>query len=500
MLSNGLLLIAAVFGYLLIGPYFPSFIFTAIFITLATLVIRYKKDVKRIDRVLYLLTLITALTLTLRANGILLFLNFFASIYLGCYLILDDKIRNRLNIFQLISLPLFFTIRLIRTENKLPIKVIRQTKIQENGIAVLITILILLLIIPLLSSANPIFKNWVDPIVNLFNYSDFFKKFFSLESLPPRLIFFVIMAFFFPRIISYLQVDHKNDLAQELIQLSLIIPKIIISAVLVIFFISQAQLYFADANTLKSLSLTHSQYAREVFAQLSLVSVIILSLIYFDRNKTKLDKRMTMILLIEGIFLTLMAFKSDFDYTSMFGFTHKRLYGFSAVVWIIGIYFFYLLSFWQASKVSASRISDHLLKLIVFYTAAILILVNLANFDYLIYHVNPPRVNNHIDYWYLSTWNMTTDSQAYKELLMKDYQLKIKDKSGDFKYFGALSNMVWKIDRLQEEYQKFNLASFNYSQYQQYQRVKNIDLTKYKKLIETPYPQILPQNIKIETR
>ena len=100
MLSNGLLLIAAVFGYLLIGPYFPSFIFTAIFITLATLVIRYKKDVKRIDRVLYLLTLITALTLTLRANGILLFLNFFASIYLGCYLILDDKIRNRLNIFH----------------------------------------------------------------------------------------------------------------------------------------------------------------------------------------------------------------------------------------------------------------------------------------------------------------------------------------------------------------------------------------------------------------
>src|SRR3989338_7170496 len=343
MLGMALIILSAVFAYFLIGNYFPSFILTVIFITLGTLIIRNKKEVKRIDRTIYLLAIITALSITLRANGILAFLNFFATIYLGCYLILDDKIRNRLNIIQLIFLPLFVIVRLIQIENKLSYKKITKIKLKENTVAVIITIIALLLILPLLSSANPIFKNWVKPFADLINFKDFFDKYFQLDFLPPRLVLFGFMAFFFPKILSYLQINPKDDLQQRVYQLALLIPKIVISLVLAAFFVSQFQLYFASTETLKILGLTHSQYTREVFAQLSIVSVIILFLIYFDRNKTKLDKKMTMILLIEGIFLTLMAAKSDFDYTAMFGFTHKRLYGFAAVVWIIVIYIFYVI-------------------------------------------------------------------------------------------------------------------------------------------------------------
>ena len=486
MLGMALIILSAVFAYFLIGNYFPSFILTVIFITLGTLIIRNKKEVKRIDRTIYLLAIITALSITLRANGILTFLNFFATIYLGCYLILDDKIRNRLNIIQLIFLPLFFIVRLIQIENKLSYKKITKIKLKENTVAVIITIIALLLILPLLSSANPIFKNWVKPFADLINFKDFFDKYFQLDFLPPRLVLFGFMAFFFPKILSYLQINPKDDLQQRVYQLALLIPKIVISLVLAAFFVSQFQLYFASTETLKTLGLTHSQYAREVFAQLSIVSAIILVLVYFDRNKTKLDKKMTMILLIEGIFLTLMAAKSDFDYTSMFGFTHKRLYGFATAVWIAGIYLFY--GYYQLKQI----VNERLLKPIVFYTAAILIIVNLLNFDYLIYHVNPPRVNGEVDYNYL-LFNISDDGINYQQMLDKAFNFKKEKKTYDWNIkFQAISKLTWNVRELRQKYKQLPISWFNLSEYQQYLKTKDINIEKYETVLPGPVIQQMP--------
>lgn len=127
--------------------------------------------------------------------------------------------------------------------------------------------------------------------------------------------------------------------------INLLIPKTAVFVVLSVFFVTQLKLYFSSKETLNALGYTYSNYANEVFTQLSAVAVIVLALLYADKEKKKYNQKIALALLVEGIFLAFMAYKSVYEYSSAWGFTYKRLYGFAVATWILGIFTIYLYAF-----------------------------------------------------------------------------------------------------------------------------------------------------------
>ncbi len=498
MVSMFILAISALFAYLLVVPFnFPSFGLSIVFITIASLVLKFKKEIKPFDKIFYLLTILVAAGITLRSSGFLTFLNIIGALYMGSFLVLEDGERKRLNIFQIIILPLRIIARFAQTANRFPFEIntiikkrrLAPEKTQELIISLLVTLVVLLIVLPLLSSANPLFKKWVGDALHLLNLSKFLSRFFGEDFFLNflRTMIFLLSFFFLPRILSFVQTE-KNDTKEEHhLQLALLLPKVIIGIVLVIFFVSQAQLYFATTQTLKTLNLTHSQYAREVFGQLSIVALVILGLIYTDRSKSRYAKLLTAILLVEGVFLALMALKSVYDYSSTYGFTHKRLYGYTSVFWILGVFAMFAYTYTKQLQ------SGLLLRAVVIYSAVILVTINLINFDYLICHSSKSRTGQGTDYQYLA-FNLSADANCYLNLL-ESVDRELQTGKREELRLGPLPSLVWKMDNLQHKYKKFDWRAFNYSEFKEYQSIKNINLDKYKKMFEVIMPIPIPVTI-----
>ena len=82
---------------------------------------------------------------------------------------------------------------------------------------------------------------------------------------------------------------------------------------------------------------SNSMQTNEVFAQLSIVALVIFGLVYNDKSRKESAKISTYVLLIQAVFLTFVALKSVFDYSTTWGFTQKRLYGYAVILWILGL-------------------------------------------------------------------------------------------------------------------------------------------------------------------
>jgi len=389
------------------------------------------------------------------------------------------------NLIRIIFSPLIAFIVTVATKIK-PAKIKIPSLIKYLP-SFIVSILILAVIIPLLASANPIFDKLVHTIVDL----EIFKRIFTEDLLlnTVRVAVFSLFLFFIPRLTTYargntksLQPEHTDNTFSSIV---FALPKVAIILVLTVFFVTQFQLYFSSDETLLALGYTNSEYVREVFGQLSFVTLVTFLLIYFDTAKNKMSRITTYILLIQMFFLNLMALKSDYEYTSNWGYTFKRLYGYTVVFWLFAILtlFFYV---YQKAKSY-----DFFLKSAVIITALTIASVNIANFDKLIYFSAQSVTHNGTDYDYLA--RLSTDSGSFKD------QIEVLEKLEDSQIntvSSAFSILRWKIDMLQSEYQSFDLRNFNLSRYREYQRVKDIDLnsisTKIEMDIAEKYTTITP--------
>jgi hypothetical protein len=484
-----ILAISALVPFSIIVP--DQFPFTGVsisFLVLSMLAFALIKQKGVYETILFMSSLLLSLFFILRANEFLLFLNTIALFYTNSLMILFSQKLETISAIQLIFSPLivFFeslkiTQPLYRLKrNKLSVMHIHEP--QQHLFSILITLGILCIIIPLLSSANPLFSNLINNIASSLNMKQLFEILFSENSmmLINRFLMFLVLAVFLPRVATYISSGQSPK--QKLTETNekntmLIIPKLVVGAVLFVFFVTQIQLYFSTEETLIALGYSHSQYAREVFAQLSLVVLIIFTLMYNDRGKTTLSRSSTYVLIMQAFFLSLMAFKSDFDYSSMFGFTYKRLWGFAGVFWIMGIITLFLTNYLKNEENRFLFIKQG--ALLSFIT---LLTVNIANFDYLIYHYSKARTESGIDHSYLS--RLSPDSQSYgKHLtaLMEDFNTS---------KFHSAQRLIDKSTYLREKYESFNdIRSFNLSEYRAYQEVKDIPLETY---MEQLYPPQIP--------
>lgn len=427
--------------------------------------------------------------LVLRANPLLIFFDIFTNIGLLSILFLPDNyIKSFWHVFLL---PLEALAKVFQTDNQFPLdlSVLKKgpdskTFLNTNTIvSVLITLGVLIVVIPLLSASNPLFKNLVDSVLNFFDLGEFLRNLFSDNAVIWlfRLGFFLFLLFFIPRALSYTRAHHVWENHRTLItqSLSLLLPKLAVLAVFIIFFITQAQLYFASSEMLTTLGYTNSEATREVFGHLLIVCLVVFALIYNDRSQKKWNTWTTYALLFGVALMNLMAFKSDFDYTSLFGFTEKRLYGFSVNLWIFGALGIYLLDF-------KAQHLDHLVKKLGVWFILVLGLVNILNFDYLIYNFNRARTGEGEDATYLVT--LSEDAGSYdKRIRAAVNQAKpIDPTSGSINIestnaYTALNN----VDDLRNAAKRGGFANFNLSRQKAYDEVRDLDVDKLRKTLDT---------------
>ena len=460
--------------------YFPYFGFALSLTIINSLVYLFKNKRTRTDVVYYILSLIFNFFLILRSNTFLTFLNVNASLFLCSYMVNEFNALKKMTHAVLAPVAVFFNTLTTRNEYKASFKQIKsKLKIKSDFSfshafsSVTIALLCLIIVVPLLASANPIFENMVTNFFKFINLGKILKAIFgeNFAIFFCRFTFFVAFAYFLPRLISLTNkvpsifAKIKNAIVNKKSNLKL--AKTIISFVLAAFLVSQVQFYLSSEEALRSMGYTHSDHVREVFGQLTVVSLIIFSLIYKDKSRDKYSKTNTYFLIIESFLLTLAALKSDIDYSSTFGFTHKRLYGFAVVFLTFGA----LLLF--SIKYIANLNKKFLIKNLVYLTSGILIAINILNFDYLIYHYAKARTGEGTDHLYLSKLSSDTHArdEQYKQLDNKvGYSLRnVKD----YKTRTAYTGLKRSLSQTTNKYSKFQWQTFNISDYREYLRINN---------------------------
>lgn len=333
------------------------------------------------------------------------------------------------------------------------------SSLQRIFVSTIITIFLLIIIVPLLASTNPIFEDFVIWFFSLINISEYLLD--ILVKLLRNLIVTATIYILITKTISLLLANTviTSYKIENPLKNYLAIPKVVVGIVLLAFFVSQIKLYNLSGNELALLGYSHSSYTREIFAQLSVVAAIIFSLLYNSNHHRISEKATNYFLILEGIFLTVIAQKSVVDYIEYWGFTIKRLYGLSGVIWLFAVFFIVLLYF--ALKKSRS----FLVRGIFSITVALLLIINFANFDYIIYHYGKSTTHVGTDYSYLS--DLSYDAEGHAELLDEVSNICFNETSTN--NFGIL----YDLENLERKYQTLDIRTFNLSEYKTYKLIEN---------------------------
>ena len=485
-----ILLASAIFSILSITfGFFPFLGLSISLIFLIVLAYSIKTNKTPLTKALAVLLLLLSVSFTIRSEPSVLFLNLIAICYLGSIFLITNTKDDFKDTLAVLFAPLTLVLGSLITPSdyrlefeKPSSKEARQKSLVNSTLIGVTTIVILAIILLLLASANPLFKKILTDILTIFGLADV-KLGEAVFQWIMRAVFFVLLALVIPRIASL--TNNKTHRQAANLGLNMAFPKIVVAVVLAVFFVTQLKLYFASANALTNLGYTYSRYTNEVFAQLSAVAAVVLAVLYLETGKTRNNKILSLVLSIEGVFLTFMAFKSDFDYIEAWGLTYKRLYGLFVATWILGIFILYMHKFIKKRARYIFFIQS------LFFTGTMLILVNLVNFDYLIYHMRKPSTGQGVDYEYLSRLN--PDSLAYKELLMKITYNNTTTPTPQEKQLASdngLNVLLYKIERLQEKYQSLDIREFNLLEYLQYEQIKEINTVPIRanyKISPTPF-------------
>ncbi len=481
-------LLSLLFSYLIVNiNYFPYF---GISLTLLIFVIfTYKsKKIKREDSRLYLIfTLLFSALISIRSEGFVTFLNITASIFFGSLMLISGTKYGSGFIDHLFS-PVVLIFRSIFTKSEYYLDLNRtkgEKPTRDNAdsvVGVILTFILMLIVIPILASVNPFFQKLVENTWNYFNLVNIFKD-LGYETVfiwCLRLVFFFVFLLIIPKLITLIQKtnDLRIPLRLGLLKLSLTLPKFALAGILAVFFVTQYQFYFATPEILSSMGLTYSQRAREVFGQLTVVSGIVLWILYNSRIANKWSKFLSVVLGIEGVFLTIMAYISAFDYINAWGFTYIRLYGVAFATWMLGIF----ILFFRTHKFGDQDPQNNFVKNTIILSGAVLLLINVFNFDYLIYHFKKASTGEGPDYTYLS--HLAADSRSSKDQFTKLKEAANK-RPGEANYDNKNPYVIlYKIENLQTKYKKFDLRTFNLIDYIEYKDIKDIDTTEVRSIYE----------------
>jgi hypothetical protein len=471
---------------------FPMVPVSFFFVSLVILVYLVRNEKTWFDTMLYVGVLLLSGFTIFRANGFLQFFDIIFILFFGSLLI--SPILKEYGLIRLVLSPLIVIRDTVASNTifpyifKIPKKTAPTNIIREYIPTIVITALVLLVTIPLLASANPIFNSLLQQVLRFLNLNWLFNFLFAdtVVVYVFRFIFFAILIYCIPRVLTIAAQEPKEYASKQWFSINFLYPKIAMAFLLILFFITQVQLYFASPEALRSFGYTNSRLTNEVFFQVTIVAFIVLLLTYFDKGRKRWNTILTYLLAVEAFFLIGIAFKSVFEYSTHNGFTQKRLWGYTSMTWLTGVFIAFL--FYYKKQIAHIRF----IKQVLTYTMLLVLLVNYLNFDYLIYHVSKPTVAGQIDYSYIS--DLSADGRYNREVL----EIAMKEAQGSQFQNQQKNNIVYailgNIDRLKYKYGlRKDINTFNYSEYKEYVNVKNINTEDYRQKIKTPQQDNTPK-------
>lgn len=297
---------------------------------------------------------------------------------------------------------------------------------------ILIGIPLVFLFALILSSADPVFARYLN---------DFFSR-FSLDFSTIKRVVEII--FFFGLFSSLLGNIYQNAeefgmlLKNSKFQKEIAIASVFIVILLGLFLIVQGEFLFAGEALLKQLNLTLSEYTRNGYEQLLIVSSISLFLIYILTGKGENSgsvflKTVTAAFILEIFLLLLSATYRVYLYQHNFGLTELRLLGILFSIWLVGALG---LSVFRFTGKTPTNSFFHFL----FINAVLVVLLmNLTNIDFIVATYKKPNLGVGIDYPYIA--GLSSDAwPAWSEVL--DYLETSKDCS---------AGQPWAISSLKSE-------------------------------------------------
>ena len=491
-----ILVLSFIFSFLIISfKYFPQTGIALSVSTFAILAFTLKKKKAKFDGLYFTFVLLFSLALIVRSSPLVIFMNLIVIAFFGLLMLAPDMSGKNSLIEQIYSAFAFLLRSIFAVKSDYYLEYGKNKKQPEKNtvlrtvLGIILTVIVMAAVLPLLSSANPIFQKIVQNVLNVINSSSFFK-WLGNENIAiwvTRLIFFAISALFIPKFLTSMNKADTNHFpistASKGIPLS--IPKIFLTITIFVFFVTQMQLYFAGDASLAALGISQSQRTRDVFTQLSVVAGIILLLIYNDRGKDKMARIFNWILGISGVFLCLMAYKSVFEYINAWGLTSKRLYGLMFATWVLGIFILYFKNY------AGKNLNAWFIQKSIIFTGIVLLLINIFNFDYLIYHVDTAKTGQGVDYNYLT--RLSADSLSYKEQCDFLEETIAKDNFSEIYHSANPLTFLNKVRNLQKKYSNFDFRSFSLLEYLEYKQIESVDTGK---LIKYYSDKINPMVIK----
>jgi hypothetical protein len=348
--------------------------------------------------------------------------------------------------------------------------------------SVALTILIAIVLIEVFASANPVFFAWSQALKQWITTLPIDQK---MDVLIARLIVMGILIIGFNRLagLSAYPLSFKRFVPTTF---PLVMPKLVALLLCLVFIAAHSMLLLNPDAVLSRVGANHSQTTREIFGQMAVASFISLGLLTLRRDKKRINMLLSVALLACVLILTAIGLQSDYQYISEFGLTHKRLYGLASVVWLFAVSVLSATWLKRGGKYLISRG-------VVAITIAVVLLVNLANFDRLIATYSPRLSQQGVDYEYLS-YNLSSDAGTLWQLYLDAKQDYLNSNAQE-----SLSNankLLYRMERLTpgispEEHYRFD-GSFNVSDLIAYNEIKKLPLENERKWLRSQEKVVAP--------
>ena len=334
---------------------------------------------------------------------------------------------------------------------------------------VVIAVPLFLILLALLSNADPIFGKFTGDI---------------FSSLGDRVLF--CLGFVKATVQKNEIVEHGAP-AGKIHELSLILGSIIV--LFTSFIVIQFRYLFTGVSERELAqvgvkSLTYSQYVNQGFFELLVVGAISsIVLVYVIHSIHKLhsgEKVLTQIL--GGLlgFETWLILLSDFKRLSLYagahGLTRARVFGFIFLVWLT---LYLLLLLWQMLQ----KLTKEMIFLSLFtITITILLLTNIFNIDSVIATQYVPMVNGEVDYFYTAGLSVDASASWKTTIIVMNQQItdleKVQNLSADdsrkiYWINSTLDELKSSVSNLKHSYspENFRWQSMNVSEFIAYQTI-----------------------------
>ncbi len=270
----------------------------------------------------------------------------------------------------------------------------------------LIGIPVLLFLLVLFVSADPLFEKYAGDVFNWIRFDININLEWIPHAIELTIVFGMMASLLRRREYSFGEFSLLEKFSQGVKELLTV--STLISIMIALFLFVQAQYLFASQDLLKEMGVMLSEYTRRGYAELLIASGLVVVIVsHLIRRSVKL---MSLFLLTEVILLLASATRRVYLYQNQFGFTEIRLLGFLISIWLLGM-IIYLVgrTFQRWAHIEMGQV-------FLCLSVVALLLMHLINVDYQVGVVKQPNLGYGVDYEYIS--GLSTDAwPAWEQMI-----------------------------------------------------------------------------------